>query len=315
MTDRWSNPSGSVGFQRFRVWPAGTDSYSHVDLTNNFDEIDAIIGNSPTTNWPPTTGLNGGIYGVIQGIEGQITVLNNRQPVLYGTYAAIPAVGSTNDGTVYVATDTGGVFQLQTGAWKLMAQQPVTMTPATFATLSNPYTGQLVDLVDNVGNSTYRWSFVYNGSRPDQYKWEFIGGSSLFAQGNTGTVQPGWTVQPGSVTITPPRSGIYDIDAVIRGSFPSGASINVAFDQGSTVNDYVTVGTPGALSQLSGVTVFVTMTGGVNYTRIRTFAGNTPVKTWISGSPEQIIYLGAGQTGGAYVSAAVELRLTPRFIN
>ena len=28
MADRWSNPSGGLGIDRFRVWPAGTDSYS-----------------------------------------------------------------------------------------------------------------------------------------------------------------------------------------------------------------------------------------------------------------------------------------------
>ena len=62
MADRWSNPSGGLGIDRFRVWPAGTDSYSHTDLTSNWDTLDAIIGVPSTGTWPPSTGVDGGIY-------------------------------------------------------------------------------------------------------------------------------------------------------------------------------------------------------------------------------------------------------------
>lgn len=62
MASRWSLPSGSAGFNRFRVWPAGADSYNHTENAQNWDSLDGILGNSPDTNWPPTTGLNGGIY-------------------------------------------------------------------------------------------------------------------------------------------------------------------------------------------------------------------------------------------------------------
>lgn len=62
MTDRWSNPSGSLGIDRFRVWPAGSDNFSHADLATNWDTLDAIIGVPSTGNWPPTTGIDAGIY-------------------------------------------------------------------------------------------------------------------------------------------------------------------------------------------------------------------------------------------------------------
>lgn len=62
MTDRWSNPSGGLGIDRFRVWPAGTDSYSHTDLTTNWDTLDALIGVPSAGTWPPSTGVDGGIY-------------------------------------------------------------------------------------------------------------------------------------------------------------------------------------------------------------------------------------------------------------
>lgn len=62
ITDRWSNPSGSLGIDRFRVWPAGSDKFSHADLATNWDTLDAIIGVPSTGNWPPTTGIDAGIY-------------------------------------------------------------------------------------------------------------------------------------------------------------------------------------------------------------------------------------------------------------
>ena len=62
MADRWSNPSGGLGIHRFRVWPAGTDSYDHSELTANLDTLDGIIGIPASGDWPPTTGINGGIY-------------------------------------------------------------------------------------------------------------------------------------------------------------------------------------------------------------------------------------------------------------
>jgi len=62
MADRWSNPSGS----RFRIWPSGTDSYDHSELTNNWDDLDAIIGIPTGGGWPATEGIGGGIYYEIQ---------------------------------------------------------------------------------------------------------------------------------------------------------------------------------------------------------------------------------------------------------
>lgn len=62
MTDRWSNPSGGLGVHRFSVWPGGLDSYDHAENAANWDKADAIIGVPASGDWPPTTGVNGGIY-------------------------------------------------------------------------------------------------------------------------------------------------------------------------------------------------------------------------------------------------------------
>ena len=68
VADRFSNPSGGLGYGRFNCWPLGSDSYAHAQLTANWDEADAIIGIPSSGNWPPTTGINGGIYAVCQGL-------------------------------------------------------------------------------------------------------------------------------------------------------------------------------------------------------------------------------------------------------
>lgn len=76
MTTRYSNPSQTVGVDRFEVWPSGGDSYSHSQLAANWDTLDALIGlPSSGSAWPPSTGLNGGIY-------KEITLLqNDRTPI------------------------------------------------------------------------------------------------------------------------------------------------------------------------------------------------------------------------------------------
>lgn len=105
MAVRWSNPSGSAGFDRFKVWPAGTDSYSHSDLAANFDTADAIIGNSPDTNWPPTTGLNGGIYREVTLLQA-----NQLQPGMIFPFfrptlsVPIPAFAHVCDGSTLDAS-------------------------------------------------------------------------------------------------------------------------------------------------------------------------------------------------------------------
>lgn len=62
MADRWSNPSGTDGYQRFRVWPLGSDSYDHAELAANWDKLDAILGTPSSGVWPSADGVTGGLY-------------------------------------------------------------------------------------------------------------------------------------------------------------------------------------------------------------------------------------------------------------
>lgn len=106
MTDRWSNPSGGLSVDRFHVWPAGTDSYSHADLAANWDKLDRMFGiPSGGGNWPPTEGIDGGLYALIQALQLDRAPLgslwfwyrpNTSVPTtLYSNYGWVIADGST----------------------------------------------------------------------------------------------------------------------------------------------------------------------------------------------------------------------------
>lgn len=70
---RWSNPSGSIGVHRFRVWPEDTDRYNHIELAQNWEKVDEMIGVHPDGDtWPPTTGVDGGLYAIIDTLQGSI---------------------------------------------------------------------------------------------------------------------------------------------------------------------------------------------------------------------------------------------------
>ena len=100
MTDRWSNPSGSLGVDRFRVWPAGTDSYSHSDLATNWDTLDGIIGIPSSGVWPPTTGINGGIYAQVKILQDELFPIGAVVPWFRPSASiAIPTFWHACDGT------------------------------------------------------------------------------------------------------------------------------------------------------------------------------------------------------------------------
>lgn len=114
MADRWSNPSGSVGQQRFRVWPAGTDSYDHVELAGNLDKIDAILGIPSAGAWPPTEGVDGGIYALIKDLQDRVDDIEAIPPptipsVSYGT--TLPGSPSNGQEAILVDSTTNPSYQ------------------------------------------------------------------------------------------------------------------------------------------------------------------------------------------------------------
>lgn len=106
MADRWSNPSGGLGIHRFGVWPLGSDSYNHTQNAANWDMTDAIIGIPSSGSWPPTTGIDGGVYREVALLQaermyiGQVTWMFRPDPSI-----PIPAGCVVCDGSVLAPSD------------------------------------------------------------------------------------------------------------------------------------------------------------------------------------------------------------------
>jgi hypothetical protein len=98
-------------------------------------------------------------------------------------------------------------------AWSAMAQTDLPLTPYATTLPASPFHGQEAILVDSVTAPTYQWLFRYNANNTTAYKWEFIGGSPMFA-GPMGSVTlatsqtTGIDITGGPV-LTVLRAGIY----------------------------------------------------------------------------------------------------------
>ena len=108
--------------------------------------------------------------------------------------------------------------------------------PPTYGTSlpSNPADGQEAILVDSLTNPTYQWRFRYNAGSSSAYKWEFIGGTSLYSEvlaTQTATGVNVWIDMPTvGPQVTVPRAGVYEwiaaagISATVGGSCGLGMS-------------------------------------------------------------------------------------------
>lgn len=106
MADRWSNPSGGLGVNRFRVWPAGTDSYDHAENAANWDMLDEILGIPSSGTWPPTTGIDGGIYAEVKRAGDSAMPVGAMFPWFRPSIAVpIPTGFEVCDGSVIAAVD------------------------------------------------------------------------------------------------------------------------------------------------------------------------------------------------------------------
>lgn len=121
-------------------------------------------------------------------------------------------------GDWYIDSVNGDYYEkTATSTWTLRGNLKGPQGPAGAATYGtalpgSPVNGQEHYLVDSLTNPTYQWHFRYNANNTTAYKWEFLGGTSLFAvnqalQAISGT---SWNTTFGP-TVTTPRPGVYDV--------------------------------------------------------------------------------------------------------
>lgn len=99
-----------------------------------------------------------------------------------GARASRPAVSAALRGFRYLATDEGVEYLCTGTGWlQVGGVSRVTSLP------SSPFDGQEVDFVADSANGVI-WRLCYRAAASGAYKWEFVGGSSLFATGVGGSV-------------------------------------------------------------------------------------------------------------------------------
>lgn len=154
-----------------------------------------------TTDWVPLWSL--------QGVDLSAYQTRAEKAAANG-YASLDGTGKVPgtqlpDLSVYqTRTEKGaanGYASLDSGGKVPVAQLP-TLAVAYGTTLpSSPADGQEAVLVDSLTNPTYQWRFRYNTANTTPYKWEFIGGSPMYARNNG----------MGGVSLTLPRAGVYTL--------------------------------------------------------------------------------------------------------
>lgn len=111
------------------------------------------------------------------------------------------------------------------GSWQVPGTASLNLADAQRGTSlpGSPSDGDLFMLVDSTTNATYQWLFRYEGGSSNTDKWEFIGGSPLYAEitppeNTASTTYTALTSAGPSITI--PRAGVY----VIEQGFDLGAT-------------------------------------------------------------------------------------------
>jgi len=96
------------------------------------------------------------------------------------------------------------------------AQIPLTVVSYGTTLPGSPVDGQEAILVDSITNPSYQWRFRYNAGSTSTYKWEFIGGTDLFAETQGTDTSTAGT--PANLTngpsITLPRAGDWFVEVV-----------------------------------------------------------------------------------------------------
>lgn len=153
---------------------------------------------------PATLGVNT----AIQNLANQAATVN----ALYaqGTHAARPAAASSNAGSLYWETDTNHLFYSNGSLWR-PADAITDINAASWP--SGPVAGQRILQVIATASVRAYWEFTYDASLGDAYKWAFVGGHPIWAEGTSGTFTGDGTdkTPAGQPSITLPFAGIWRI--------------------------------------------------------------------------------------------------------
>lgn len=133
---------------------------------------------------------------------------------------------------------------------------------------TGPFPGQEIILVDSISSPTFHWHLRYNDLSVSSYKWEFIGGSPLFAQvtGGQGGTNSTYANVTGGPSVSLPSGVGGDFYVTLAGS------IAVRVDVDNTGNALLSY-TVGAIAASDSWAAFANLrippgAGGTSYYQV-----------------------------------------------
>jgi hypothetical protein len=160
---------------------------------------------------------------------------------------------------------------------------------------ASPIDGQEAVLVDSLTAPSYQWRFRYNANNTTLYKWEFVGGSSIFAVGGNFTTPTGPTgfIDGNGPSVPLPRPGAYEYSwgvsyCYLVSASPAGSAMMAVSLGGAVQNQFYynnTIPAPGAMSYVG-----TAASGGVAKCQFQCNVANTAtfVYPWISIKPIRV---------------------------
>jgi len=152
--------------------------------------------------------------------SGAVSVVATVVQLNAGDYVELMAMQDSGGALNLSAGDAATVRYVNDLSMALVGgmQGPPGPSLATYGTSfpASPLDGQRHILVDSATTPTYQWEFRYNASSTSAYKWEFVGGAPIYSyMSDAPSIASGWAIVT-TPQVTPPRPGVYLIQAHCR---------------------------------------------------------------------------------------------------
>lgn len=201
-----------------------------ITLTDPTAHTLADAGVIATNNGNLRTLLNSGLDAV--NLKGNPSLAAGEVPVWNGTQfdrSTVTKIGNTS--LNFTGTPTGSKFLRDDFSWQTVASGPTYQTTLP----GSPTDGQQTILVDSTTAPTWAWFLRFNSTSA---KWDFIGGSSIFAEVTTaeGTASTTYVaLATAGPSITVPVAGDYFVEIGSKHSYSANSTSNFhSYDIGGT---------------------------------------------------------------------------------
>lgn len=183
-------------------------------------------------SWADVEDNDKALRDIINGTSGSLDAINVAGIIGKGTTAARPAASTANAAYGYWNTDTETLQRSTGSAW----EDAMFSTPSESALPASPVDGQEIAYVADATNGVV-WHFKYRSASASAYKWEFIGGGSLWAAVETAETRAASTygaLATAGPSITVPLAGDYRVEIGCRLLVSAALAGFMSYDVGGT---------------------------------------------------------------------------------